>query len=80
MEKPLSNQKVAQMYLVVLYLDDSDESKQVKDLVEQTGISLIISNTVGSSLFRRPALLWGIGYHHGLESIKTWLDSVIFER
>jgi hypothetical protein len=60
---------------VVLYVDESDESREAKRLLEQAGVSPIISHGQVDLYQRTPLLLCVGATFQGLDGIKTWLSS-----
>ncbi len=59
---------------VVLYTDDSDESREVERLLQEAGIEFFDAHRAVEPPNRPPLLFHGGGSYQGVDQIREWLD------
>ena len=63
---------------LVLYVDESAESNQAKDLLQSVGISPYVTDGPVEPLDRKPLVIYSGGYYSGLAEIKELVDLLGF--
>ena len=63
---------------VILYIDDSSESRKAKTLLKKAGISPFLANGRVGPFERKPLLLYNGGTYQGLNEIRSLLRLLKF--